>query len=83
MAHRRGETLGQEGRYRRTPSSPVTSSKGGAAASTLPPGPRPTPADFHASVLKAAAEVEALQSPNGQADEDQSQVFPVGASGNF
>lgn len=27
MAHRRGETLGQEGRYRRTPSSPMTASK--------------------------------------------------------
>ena len=33
MAHRRGETLGQEGRYRRTPSSPTTVNKGASATS--------------------------------------------------
>ena len=70
MAHRRGETLGQEGRYRGTTSSPptsaknnqltltsgshVTSSSNGFAPSVPSPLSRSGVRDFHQSLMGRA-----------------------------
>lgn len=71
MAHRSSESLGQEGRYRQTPSSPGAASKG-QSSSVAPAGVR----QQHEDRLQQAGDTLRRLGSNGNKDNE----YNVGAT---